>query len=119
MTVGALENPALNLGVATDDGDCPSAARGISDASRCTGERREGICLVLEFIAVEDLAPSIAEKPHDALASALTVLRVRIPNVAVAEPAWLIPGSFDVERAPVRGQELGKSTKLVLLAFAW
>ena len=46
-TVGALENPALDLRVATHDGGFAFVAWRSPNASRCMGKRVKGICLVV------------------------------------------------------------------------
>ena len=60
-TVSALENPALDLWIATDDSDFPLAARGGSNAFWRTAKRLEGIRPVLELVPVEDLVLGTAE----------------------------------------------------------
>ena len=73
-TVGALENPALDLRVAAHDSDLPLDARGFFNTFWGVAERLEGIGLVLELVPVEHLAPGIAEQPGHAPANSPTVI---------------------------------------------
>ena len=95
LSVGALENPALDLWVATYNSDFSIAARGSANAFWRSVKRLEGFRQILEFVPIENLAFGTPKQPGNALANALAVLCFCIPNVA-AEPACLISGTRDV-----------------------